>query len=82
MNRLAAAIVFTSQGIPFFLHGEEILRSKDFCDNSFNQPLSMNAISYDLTEDQEAMLRYYRGLIAFHKSTPQLHLSDGDAVKK
>ncbi|MBP5265653.1 MAG: type I pullulanase [Lachnospiraceae bacterium] len=82
MNRLAAAIVFTSQGIPFFLHGEEILRSKDFCDNSFNQPLSMNAISYDLTEDQEAMLRYYRGLIAFRKSTPQLHLSDGDAVKK
>jgi pullulanase len=26
MNRLAASIVFTSQGVPFFLHGEEILR--------------------------------------------------------
>lgn len=28
MNKLAAAIVLTSQGIPFFQAGEEFLRSK------------------------------------------------------
>ena len=80
MNRLAAAIVFTSQGVPFFLHGEEILRSKDFCDNSYNQPLSMNAISYALTPEQVAMRGFYQGLIAFRKDTPQLHLTDGREV--
>nr|MCR4998653.1 type I pullulanase [Lachnospiraceae bacterium] len=49
MNRLAATIVFTSIGVPFYLHGEEVLRSKMFHDNSFNLPLCVNALSYNFT---------------------------------
>ena len=73
MNRLTAAIIFTSQGIPFFLHGEEILRSKDFNENSFNMPLTLNAVRYDLTSEQADMLSYYRELIKLRKSLPELH---------
>ena len=76
MNRLSAAIVFTAQGVPFFLHGEELLRTKAFHDNSYNMPLSINAISYDLTPEQDAMQDFYRGLIAFRKSAPELRLRD------
>lgn len=35
MNKLSAAIVMTSQGIPFMLAGEEFARSKDGDENSY-----------------------------------------------
>ncbi|WP_051226494.1 type I pullulanase [Butyrivibrio sp. MC2013] len=81
MNRLAAFIVFTSQGIPFFLHGEEILRSKGFNENSFNMPLSLNSIKYDLTDDQAAMLDYYKELIRLRKRLPSLHMVAAEEVR-
>ena len=36
MNKLAGAIVITSQGIPFMLSGEEFARSKDGDENSYS----------------------------------------------
>ena len=56
MNKLAAAILFTAQGIPFFLHGEEFARTKISeadgapVENSYCSPLSVNAIDYDRAE--------------------------------
>lgn len=49
MNKLSAAIVFTSQGVPFFQGGEEILRSKPmenggFNSNSYNANDDVNSI--------------------------------------
>lgn len=82
MNRLAAAIVFTSQGVPFFLHGEEILRSKEFCDNSYNRPLTLNAVDYHLNNAQHQMLHFYRKLIELRKATPELHLTTDTAVEE
>lgn len=35
MNKLSAAIVITSQGIPFSLGGEEFCRSKDGDENNY-----------------------------------------------
>lgn len=37
MNKLSAAIVITSQGIPFSLGGEEFCRSKDGDENNMRQ---------------------------------------------
>ena len=81
MNRLATAIVFTSQGVPFFLHGEEILRSKEFCDNSYNQPLSLNAVDYHLNDAQHEMLHFYRKLMELRKETPEFHLTTASDVE-
>jgi len=82
MNRLSASIVFTSQGVPFFLHGEERLRSKSFHDNSFNLPLNVNAISYHLSSCEKDMLAFYRSLIAFRKAMPQLHMTTQEEIAR
>lgn len=74
MNRLAAAIVFTSQGMPLFLLGEEALRSKPlpeggYSSNSYNKPLSVNELHYPMEDtSREEMYEYYCGLIAFRKA--------------
>lgn len=82
MNRLAAGIVLTSRGMPFFQAGEEMLRSKPsgdggFVENSYNSPDKINNIDWDkLTpgSDVAAMRDYYKGLIAFRKAHPVLRL--------
>jgi pullulanase len=71
----------TSQGIPFFQAGEEILRSKPveggFHENSYNQPDSVNSIKWDdLNKEAYADVHdYYKGLIAFRKEHPALRLT-------
>lgn len=88
MNRLAAAMVFTAQGMPFFLSGEEIARSKpvegsdEVSENSYNLPLFTNAIRYDRTAGQEALLQYYKGLIAFRKAHKGLRFSTSEQVQR
>jgi len=72
MNRLAAAIVFTSQGMPFFLSGEEFARSKPYegsvAENSYNLPVEVNSLKYDRLSEFKELCDYYKGLIAFRKS--------------
>ncbi|MDD6639024.1 MAG: type I pullulanase [Lachnospiraceae bacterium] len=88
MNRLAAAMVFTSQGIPFFLQGEEFGRSKpiegsnEVSENSYNLPLYTNALRYGLLEENAELYAYYRGLIAFRKAHRGLRLSEGVEVRE
>ncbi|MBE5784595.1 MAG: type I pullulanase [Clostridiales bacterium] len=81
MNRLAAAIYLTAQGIPFIHAGEEFLREKrdaggGRCENSYNAPDDVNRIRwYDLMDPARAALAdYYRGLIAFRRAHPALSL--------
>jgi pullulanase len=75
MDLLANTIVFTSQGIPFFLAGEEFLRSKPtdetgtaFSSNSYNAPDSVNSLKWDQVSANKAVYDYYKGLIAFRKA--------------
>ena len=74
-NLLSASIVFTSQGVPFILAGEEMLRTKtnsngSFNSNSYNAPDSVNSIKWnDLSDSNYKMVSdYYKGLIAFRKA--------------
>lgn len=76
MNRLCAAIVFTSQGVPFIQAGEEFLRSKPlpekkgFAENSYNMPDAVNSIKWDNIHEYPDMIAYYKGLRALRKSHP------------
>ncbi|SES01525.1 type I pullulanase [Lachnobacterium bovis] len=90
-NRLSAAIVFTSQGIPFFLQGEEILRSKEmydgdkfigYAENSYNLSKEINSIKYNLNEEKKKMLNYYKGLIAVRKKFNQFKLITENEINK
>lgn len=76
MNRLCAAIVFTSQGVPFIQAGEEFLRSKPlpekkgFAENSYNMPDEVNSIKWDNIHEYPDMIAYYKGLMALRKAHP------------
>lgn len=76
MNRLCAAIVFTSQGVPFIQAGEEFLRSKPlpekkgFAENSYNMSDAVNSIKWDNIHEYPDMIAYYKGLMALRKAHP------------
>jgi pullulanase len=82
MNLLSGAIVLTSQGIPFFQAGEELLRSKptdetgtSFDENSYQSPDSVNSIKWDTKETNRVIYDYYKGLIAFRKAHSALRMT-------
>ena len=86
MNRLAASIVFTAQGIPFFLQGEEFARTKpiegsdELAENSFNLPLYTNSLKYGRMSEYADLMEYYKGLIAFRKAHEGLRLTTAEEV--
>ncbi len=68
MNKMAATIVTTSQGICFFLAGEEMARTKDGDTNSYNAPIEENMIDWELAVSNADLVSYYRGLMDIRKS--------------
>ena len=85
VNRLGAALVLLSQGIPFIQAGQELLRSKpDGCGgyigNSYNSPDSVNCIRWNAVTENRSMMEYYRGLIALRASLPELRMTTAEQV--
>ena len=77
-NRLGASLVLMSKGTPFFLAGEEMLRTKGGDHNSYTSSDAVNNIDWAaLTPDSDAyvMMLYYRDLIALRKANPWLYNS-------
>lgn len=73
MNKLAAAIVFTCQGIPFIQAGEEFARTKvnpdgSLNENSYNSPDSVNKLEWKRKEEFKDLFEYYKGLILMRKT--------------
>ena len=86
MNELAAAICFTSQGIPFIQAGEEMLRSKPLeeggvSENSYNLPDYTNSLKWDTKAENLQVYNYYKGLIALRKENPAFRLTTTEAVQ-
>ena len=61
MNKLSAAIVITSQGIPFSLGGEEFCRSKDGDENSYASSRKENMLDWENVDLYSDVIEY-RGL--------------------
>lgn len=87
MNKLAAAIILTSQGIPFLMAGEELLRTKPgdecgerFDSNSYISSDAINSIKWNDKTRHHEVFSYYQGLIAFRKKHPVLRLTTQKAV--
>lgn len=62
MNKLSAAIVITSQGVPFSLGGEEFCRSKDGDENSYASSRKENMLDWENVDLYSDVIGYYRGL--------------------
>ena len=80
MNNLCASVIYTAQGIPFMLSGEEILRSKDGDHNSYKSSDAINSIKWD--EMNMDVYEYYKGLIEFRKAHSALRMTSADDIEK
>lgn len=82
LDLLAQTAVFTSQGVPFILSGEEMLRNKKGVHNSYNSPDSINEINWQNLKEYPQVLSYYSGLIKLRKLHPAFRLGRADLVRK
>ena len=82
LDLLAQTAVFTSQGVPFMLAGEELMRTKQGVHNSFESPDSINRIDWQNAERYPQVLKYYQDLIALRRHHPAFRLGDADLVRK
>ena len=82
LDELAQTFVFTSQGIPFLLAGEEALRDKKGVHNSFESPDSVNQIDWTNLQRHSEVFLYYKGLIEMRKQHPAFRMADADLVRK
>lgn len=81
-NKISAAFVLMSLGIPFMLAGEEFARTKYGDHNSYKSPDSINSIDWSRTITYKELVDYYKGLIAIRKNFTQLTQSDAENVHK
>ena len=82
LDLLAQTAVFTSQGVPFMLSGEELPRSKKGVHNSFESPDSINQLDWKNLERYPQVFKYYQDLIALRKHHPAFRLGDAHLVRK
>lgn len=82
LDQLAQTVVFTSQGIPFMLSGEEMLRNKKGVHNSFNSPDEINHLDWNNLKKYPQVFAYYKGLIQMRKSHPAFRLGSAELVRK
>lgn len=82
IDKLAQTCVFTSQGVPFILAGEEMLRDKKGVHNSYNSPDSINQFTWTNLQKYPQAFAYYKSLIQLRKNHPAFRLSTGDKVRQ
>ena len=81
LDLLAQTAVLTSQGVPFLLSGEEMLRDKKGVHNSYESPDSINHLDWNNLERYPQVMEYYRNLIALRKAHPAFHMGNADLVR-
>ena len=82
LNLLAQTAVFTSQGVPFMLAGEELLRDKQGVHNSFESPDEINHIDWSRKTAYPQVFDYYKNLIRLRRNHPAFRLGNADLVRK
>ena len=82
LDLLAQTAVFTSQGTPFMLSGEELLRTKQGVHNSFESPDAINQLDWANKERYPHVFKYYKDLIALRHNHPAFRLGDAHLVRK
>ena len=82
LDLLAQTAVFTSQGVPFMLSGEELLRDKKGVHNSFESPDSINQLDWTHKTKYPQVFAYYKNLIALRQHHPAFRLGNADLVRK
>ena len=73
-NKMAASLVFLSQGLPFMQAGQEFMRSKYGDDNSYQASDAINSLKWSTQITNADVRAYYKGLIALRKAHPAFRM--------
>lgn len=82
MDKLANAVVMTSQSIAFLHAGAEMLRTKNEEHNSYNLPDSINRIDWNRKAEYPDVFNYYKNLIKLRSDHPAFRMSSAEDVRK
>ncbi len=82
LDRMAQAIIMTSQGVPFLQGGEEFLRTKFGHNNSYRAGDEINALKWGRKTKYKDTFHYYRGLIELRKNHPAFRLQNPEDIRK
>lgn len=82
LDLLAQTAVLTSQGVPFILSGEEMLRDKKGVHNSYKSPDSINRFDWNNLKRYPGVFDYYSKLIALRKAHPAFRMGSAEEVRK
>ncbi len=80
MQKLANAIVLTSQGISFLHSGSDFLRTKNGIENSYKSPDSINQIDWNRKSEYLDVFNYYKNLITLRKLHPAFRMTNAEDV--
>ena len=78
MNKLSAAIVMMTRGMPFFLAGEEFARTKDGDENSYQSSVEINQIDWKRMKEYPSLIEYYQGMIKLRTVLTPLQDATGE----
>lgn len=81
MDKLANAIVLTSQGVAFLHSGAELLRTKQGVANSFKSPDTINQIDWSRKTKYKAVFDYYKALVALRKHHPAFRMPSAQMIQ-
>ncbi|KXB45786.1 pullulanase, type I [Bacteroidales bacterium KA00344] len=82
LNLLAQTAVFTSQGVPFMLSGEEMFRDKKGVHNSYKSPDSINHLDWNNLQRYPQVFAYYKNLIELRKRYSAFRMGNAEAVRR
>jgi len=82
MNKLAQTAVLVSQGMTFLYGGEELYRTKQGIDNSFQSPDSINIIPWENKSKYNDLFEYYRQMIQIRRQHKGFRLGTAKLVKE
>ena len=81
MNKLAQTAVMVSQGMTFFYGGEELFRTKQGVENSYQSPDSINVIEWTNKQTYSDLFAYYREIIKIRRQHKGFRLGTAEMVK-
>jgi len=82
MHKLSSAIVLTSQGISFLHAGQELLRTKQGNENSYESPDSINLLDWSRKSKYKEVYNYYKGLVTLRKNHPAFRMMKTEDIIK
>lgn len=82
MQKLANAIVLTSQGVPFIHAGAEFARTKYGDENSYKSSDEINKLNWKRKSEFKEVFNYYKGLIELRKKHPAFRMTAAEEISR